>query len=281
MFGSGRGYLSELLKSYGSDVIEINNCRDVLFGGHNPEPECETCKDLVGKVLAEKADIGLAMDGDADRFGACDENGKFYSANQTLSMVLNYLIVLKKATGSVVRSLGTTHMLDAIAKKHGITVYETPVGFKHIAEVMMKEKVIIGGEESGGFTINGHIPEKDGILANLIIAEMVAKSGKPLSKIWEDLVKEYGDFIGLRDKLCIAEDKKKKLIEDLKTNPPKEIAGMKVVEVRTFDGVKMILENGAWCMLRPSGTEPLLRLYAEAKDQIVINKLHEYCKSLL
>ena len=281
MFGSGRGYLSELLKNYGCEVIEINNYRDVLFGGHNPEPEAETCKDLIERVKEQKADLGLTMDGDADRFGVADENGHFYSANQTLAMVLDYLIEDRKITGSVVRSLGTTHMLDAIAKKYGITVHETPVGFKHIAKYMMSEEVIIGGEESGGFSIKGHIPEKDGILANLMVAEMCAKRGKPLSKIWAELIKRFGDYKGLRSKLSLSDDKKQKLMSSLKENPPKDVNGIKVVEVRTFDGVKLILENDAWLLVRPSGTEPLVRIYAEAKDQAVLDKIEQYSKSLI
>jgi phosphomannomutase len=281
MYGSGRGYLDKLLQELGCQVEEIHNYRDVLFGGHNPEPDQGNLAELSAKVRESQAALGLALDGDADRFGVVDEVGDFYSANQIIALLFNYLVEDRGFTGSAVRSLGTTHMLDAIAKPHNIKVHETPVGFKHIAQIMLREPVIIGGEESGGLTISGHIPEKDGILADLLVAEMVAKRGQPLSRIWEDLTKKIGLYEGRRGKVEVPEERIKKLIQGLKEAPPKDIKGIKVIEVRTFDGVKFILEDGSWLLIRPSGTEPLLRIYSESKNPGVLDKIELYLESLL
>ncbi|MBI5699018.1 phosphoglucomutase/phosphomannomutase family protein [Candidatus Saganbacteria bacterium] len=281
MYGAGRGYLDKLLEEVGCQIEEIHNYRDVLFGGHNPEPDEANLKELSARVKEDKADLGLALDGDADRFGVVDEAGDCYSPNQVIAMLFDYLVEDKGMRGSVVRSLGTTHMLDAIAKPHNIKVHETPVGFKHIAQIMLKEPVIIGGEESGGLTIAGHIPEKDGILADLLVAEMTAHRKKPLSKIWEDLTKKIGKFEGRRGKVEIPEDKKQSLMEGLKKNPPTEVGGMKVVEARTFDGVKLIFKDGSWLLIRPSGTEPLVRIYSESRDPNVLDKIELYLESLL
>lgn len=281
MFGSGRDYLDNILQKFGVASEEIHGQRDVLFGGHNPEPEAETLSELRQKVVEQKADLGLALDGDADRFGVVDEAGDFYSANQVISMVFEYLVKNKGLTGSVVRSLATTHMLDAIAKKNNIQVHETPVGFKHIAQIMMREDVIIGGEESGGFSIKGHIPEKDGLLADLLVAEMVAKKKKPLSKIWADLTKTYGAFEGRRGKVKVEESKKQKILDSLKKPAFNSIHGKKIAEIRSADGVKIILEDGSWFLVRASGTEPLMRIYAESLDRGILDEIENFCYNLL
>jgi alpha-D-glucose phosphate-specific phosphoglucomutase len=281
MFGSGRDYLDHILQKFGISSEEIHGQRDVLFGGHNPEPEAETLSELRQKVIEQKADLGLALDGDADRFGVVDEAGDFYSANQVISMVFEYLVKEKGLTGSVVRSLATTHMLDAIAKKNNIQVHETPVGFKHIAKVMMQEDVIIGGEESGGFSIKSHIPEKDGLLADLLVAEMVAKKKKPLSRIWEDLTKTYGAFEGRRGKVKVEEGKKQKIMDSLKKPPFTSIHGQKIAKILSSDGVKIILEDGSWFLVRASGTEPLMRIYAESLDRGILDEIENFCYNLL
>jgi len=281
MYGSGRGYLDKLLERFGCQTEEIHGFRDVLFGGRNPEPEDQTLSELKMKVKEFNADLGLALDGDADRFGVVDEAGDFYSANQIISMVFDYLVRDKGYTGGVVRSLATTHMIDAIAQQHKIKVWETPVGFKHIAQVMMNEEIILGGEESGGFSIKGHIPEKDGILADLLVAEMVAKAGRPLSKIWEDLVSRVGTYQGRRGKVEVEEEKKRKIMKNLREKPPQEIEGIKVTKVNTVDGVKMLLEDGSWLLIRPSGTEPLLRIYAESKNSNSLDKIDQFCYNLI
>ncbi|MFA4967381.1 MAG: phosphoglucomutase/phosphomannomutase family protein [Candidatus Margulisiibacteriota bacterium] len=280
MYGSGRDFLDMLLQRYGVLTEEIHGYRDVLFGGQNPEPEEETLKELRTKVVEMKADLGLALDGDADRFGIVDELGNFYTANQSIAMAFEYLVADKGYAGSVARSVATTHMIDAVAKLHNIKVHETPVGFKYIAEVMMKGDVVLGGEESGGLTIKGHIPEKDGLLADLLMVEMVAKRKKPLSQIWLDLKKKIGTFEGRRAKIDLNEEKKANVLNGLKNNPPKEIGGIKVTEVKTIDGVKVILEDGSWVLVRPSGTEPLVRLYSESKDNNILDKIQQFCYNL-
>ncbi|MFH2034451.1 MAG: phosphoglucomutase/phosphomannomutase family protein [Candidatus Margulisiibacteriota bacterium] len=281
MHGAGRGYLDELLQKLGCTTRELNGERDVLFGGHNPEPSDELLGELKKKVVAEGADMGVAMDGDADRFGLVDEKGKFYSPNQVITMVFKYLVETRKFKGSVVRSIGTTHMIDAIAAKHKIKLHETPVGFKYIAEIMMKEPVIIGGEESGGFSIKGHIPEKDGLLANLLLVEMFSSLGKPISKIWEDIVAEIGQYYQFAQKIKLPEEKKLSLIKDLQAKKELIVAGIKTSGTRSDDGAKFYFGDGSWLLVRPSGTEPLVRVYVESKDKKMLDKIVEFVKSLI
>ncbi len=280
MYGSGRGYLDKLLQMYGCKTEEIHNYRDVLFGGQNPEPGDKELTELKRKVVEGKFDLGLANDGDADRFGVVDEQGNFLDANKIIALVFNYL-VSKGKKGSVVRSIATTSLIDAIAAEHNIKLHETKVGFKYIAEIMMREKVIIGGEESGGLSIDGHIPEKDGLLADLLVVEMVAKSKKTLSELWKDLIAKYGTYEFKRGKIETTEEKKSALMEGLKKSPPIEIGGMKVAEVKTTDGVKIILEDKSWLLVRPSGTEPIIRVYYESKDPGILNKIAQYVKGLV
>lgn len=281
MHGSGRDYTDAILDRNGCKVESLHNYRDVLFGGQNPEPTDELLGALKSKVKELKADLGLANDGDSDRFGIVDEKGDFYSANQIISMVFDYLAGVKKYKGSVVRSVATTTMIDAVAKFHNIKVHETPVGFKYIAEYMMKEEVIIGGEESGGLSIKGHIPEKDGVLACLLVVEMVAKLKKPLSQIWKDLISKVGDYEGRRGKMTVDERKKKMLMDGLKNNPPQKIGDLKVASVNKMDGVKIILEDESWFLVRPSGTEPIIRIYAESKNKESLEKIDNYLKTLV
>ncbi|NQT30110.1 MAG: phosphoglucomutase/phosphomannomutase family protein [Candidatus Saganbacteria bacterium] len=264
MHGAGRGYVDRLLQDLGVEVAVINGGRDVLFGGRSPEPTGENLKELEAKVVELRADCGLANDGDADRFGVVDERGDFLNANQVFALVFDYLVSNKGYTGSVVRSVATTHLIDLVAKHHKIAVYETPVGFKHIAKLMLAKDIIIGGEESGGLSIKGHIPEKDGILADLLIVEMLAKKKKPLSQIYQDLISKVGVVLSERVNLKFSGNDKEKFMDKLLKNTPTEFAGLKVKEVNKLDGAKLILEDGSWVLARPSGTEPLIRVYAEA-----------------
>jgi len=267
MFGCGRGYVDKALERFGAKVEVINGERDPLFGGRLPEPVEENLEELKERIEESKADLGLSNDADADRFGVIGEDGTYYNANDVVSMVALYLIEDKGYSGAIVRSVATTHMLDKIASMHKLELFETPVGFKHIAEKMMKEKVVIGCEESGGLSIMGHIPEKDGILADLLVTEMVAKKKKPLSEIFADLQNKIGKHYSKRINLEVSEEKKKSLIGSLRAKPLKEIAGLQVAEVRTIDGVKLVLRDGSWVLMRPSGTEPLLRVYIESQDK--------------
>ncbi len=284
MYGSGRGYLDKLLQSYGCQTDEIHNYRDVLFGGQNPEPGDSELTELKAKVLEMKKDVGLANDGDADRFGVVDERGNFLDANKVIPLLFEYFVTKgsrAKGQGSVVRSIATTSLIDEIAKEHDIKVHETKVGFKYIAEIMMRESVIIGGEESGGLSVAGHIPEKDGLLADLLVIEMLAKTKKPLSQLWRELTKKYGPYEFKRGKFKTTDEKKKALMEKLRKTPPNELGGMKVKEVKTIDGVKMVLEDGSWLLVRPSGTEPVLRIYYESKNPETLDLIAQYAKGLV
>lgn len=264
MYGSGRGYVDVLLQRFGAEVEEMHSYRDTLFGGRLPEPVEENLLEMRSKVKEEGFDLGLSTDGDADRFGVVGDDGRFYSANEILPMLALYLIEEKGYSGCLVRSVATTHALDKVAALHRIKLYETPVGFKYIAERMMREPVILGGEESGGLSIRGHIPEKDGILADLLVAEMVAKKRKPLASIKAELEKRIGKHFGKRVNMRVSEERKVAIMASLKSVPPKDLAGVKVASVSTADGVKLTLDDGSWALLRLSGTEPLLRTYFEA-----------------
>ncbi|OGC14462.1 hypothetical protein A3J90_01640 [candidate division WOR-1 bacterium RIFOXYC2_FULL_37_10] len=281
MFGSGRAYTDFILGKSGCIVESIHNYRDVLFGGSNPEPSDELLGELKQKVVERNFDLGLANDGDSDRFGIVDEKGLFYSPNQIIAILFDYLVSDRGFDGSVVRTIATTSMIDEIARQHNIELHETPVGFKHIAEYMMKEPVIIGGEESGGLSIKGHIPEKDGILACLLVVEMMVKRKKTLSAIWADTVKKIGLFKELRKKLELPEEKKKKIMEILAREHPKEICGIKVVKVNKVDGVKVIFEDGSWFLGRPSGTEPIIRIYAESRNADLLRNIDSYLSRLV
>ncbi|MFC1496343.1 phosphoglucomutase/phosphomannomutase family protein [Candidatus Margulisiibacteriota bacterium] len=280
MYGSGRGYLDKLLEKFGARVEEIHNYRDVLFGGQNPEPANNLLTALKAKVLELKYDLGVASDGDADRFGIVDERGNFLDANKVIPLVFNYLIE-KGIKGAVVRSIATTSLVDEIAKEHKIKVHETKVGFKHIAQIMMNEPVIIGGEESGGLSILGHIPEKDGLIADLLVVEMVSKKKKPLSRLWRELANKYGPYEYKRQKLGTTDEKKKKLMQKLNDNPPRQIGNLAVSAVKTIDGVKIILEDNSWLLVRPSGTEPIMRIYYEAKNESALASIADYVKTLV
>lgn len=281
MHGAGRGYLDKILQNFGCRVESIHCEKDVLFGGKSPEPSDENLGELKKKVAEFSADVGLANDGDADRFGVVDEKGSFLNANMVFPLIFDYLISDKGFTGSVARSVATTHLIDRIAARHKIKVHETPVGFKYIAKIMMEDDVIIGGEESGGISIKGHIPEKDGLLANLLLVEMLAKRKKALSEIWKDLIGSVGEVYTERIGLKLKEEDKKAFMDKLKDQTPQALAGLKVKQVNKVDGVKLILSDGSWALARPSGTEPLVRLYAESDKKEKLAMIVESIRNLL
>jgi len=267
LWGTGREYLDRILEQFGAEVKLIHGNRDVLFGGITPEPIGEHLNDLRDTVIKEKCSAGLSTDPDADRFGILDEKGNFVSANAAIPVIFSYLVTERGETGSVARSVATTHLIDRIAENHGIKVHETPVGFKYIAEIMLKEPVILGGEESGGLTIGGHIPEKDGILANLLVCEMMAKYKKPLSAIMDDVSKKYGYIYGKRVNLKLTNEAKNKLMDTLTKDPPSKMGGLKLASTLKIDGVKMIFDDGSWVLARASGTEPIIRTYYESNSE--------------
>lgn len=267
MYGSGRHYLEEMLHNAGARVSTLHNHRDPLFGGRMPDPTAHHLGDLVQHLKHSGAEIGLATDGDADRFGVVDTGGHYLSANQVISLLFVHLVEHFGLEGSVVRTVATTHLLDRLAAKYGRVVHETPVGFKHICDMMRKEPVVIGGEESGGLSIGPHIPEKDGLLANLLVAHMRAVRGKPLHSVLGEIMDEVGTSVSRRVDLKIPDERKGQLVHTLAQTPPERIGNWPVESVSTIDGVKLLLVGDRWVLARPSGTEPLLRLYMEAPTE--------------
>ncbi|MFH1542664.1 MAG: phosphoglucomutase/phosphomannomutase family protein, partial [bacterium] len=281
MYGAGRGYLDRILKSYGYEVEVLHGWRDVLFGGDNPEPEDSRLEELKSRVVESKANLGLANDGDADRFGIVDEKGVFYSANMIIPLLIDYLVKERGFKGSVVRSVATSHLIDRVAAKHEITVHETPVGFKHIAKIMLAEPVIIGGEESGGLSIKGHIPEKDGILACLLVVEMLAKRQKPLSQLWAELIAKVGPVVNTRYNLELKEEEKQAFMKLLREETPTELSNLKIKSVNKIDGVKLTLADGSWVLARPSGTEPIVRVYVESNKAEKVAAIYDAVQRLI
>ncbi len=281
MHGTGRGYLDEILKEAGCRFEVLNEDLDPLFGGRPPEPARENLNKLIAEVRRKKADFGLALDGDADRFGIVDETGRFYTPNDVISLLFKHLIDTRPRLKQVARTHSTTTLIDRIAKKYGIEVIETPIGFKYIGEILLKGNCIIGGEESGGLSIANHIPEKDGILACLLVAEMVARQRKKLSHILSDLYREFGRSYPGKLNFTLTDDEKSQLLNMLDKNPPKVIAGLRVSKLNKMDGYKFILEDLSWILIRPSGTEPLVRCHFEATSQDKTKKLANFSQALI
>jgi alpha-D-glucose phosphate-specific phosphoglucomutase len=264
MHGSGMGYLDVLLKKAGAKVKECRCSRDPLFGGSMPEPTGKSLTGVCRWIQEEGGRLGLALDGDADRFGIIDAGGIYITPNQFLPLLYHHLITVKGLVGPVTRTVATSHMLDRIARKHGQAVYETPVGFKYIGQNLMEKDCVLGGEESGGLSIKGHIPEKDGILAGLLATEMVAVHGKSLADLAEEVARQYGGKL-YSERLDVRTTPKQKqqVLEKLRELHPAELAGVPVAERVDLDGLKLVLAGGEWVLVRPSGTEPLFRIYVE------------------
>jgi alpha-D-glucose phosphate-specific phosphoglucomutase len=276
LWGTGRGYLDEVLRRRGCEVYTVHDYRDVLFGGHSPEPSEKNLGEMRQLVLDKKLALGVSTDGDADRFGFIDRDGSFVSANHILALVLDYLCETRPAwTGGVARSVATTHLLDRIAQRNGRQVYETPVGFKFIGELINQDKIILGGEESAGLTVKGHFPEKDGILACLLVVEMVAARGASLGEMLEELFRKDGALYSERVGIKLTPEVKSRLQKRLSSDPPDTIGGRRVAEVNRMDGVKYIFDDGSWMLLRMSGTEPVVRCYAETNTRKELEVLIE------
>jgi phosphoglucomutase len=273
--GCGAGWLDRILKDHGIAVTEIRAGRDVLFEGTGPDPSEENLAPLKKAVGEKKALAGLATDGDADRFGIVDRDGSFVSPNHVLGLVFDYLLETRGYKLGASRSVATTHLLDAVAKLHGVQVYETPVGFKYVGPLLREDKIALGGEESAGMTIRGHLPEKDGILACLLVAEMIAARQASLGDQLRDLFRRVGsEFWPVRVNLHLPEEAQAKLPERLRSDF-KEFAGRRVARTDRTDGLKLTLDDGAWILMRPSGTEPVVRIYTEAATQAASTKLAE------
>ena len=277
MYGSGRGVIRSILQGTGCEVFEVRGEMNPGFGGVHPEPIARYLGALAGAISMGSGHFGLATDGDADRIGAMDERGNFVDPHKIMALALRYLVEQRGWKGSVVRTVSTTRMIDRLAKKYGLKLYETPVGFNHIADRMLKEDVLIGGEESGGISFKGHIPEGDGVIMGLLIVEMVAKYNVTLHDLVEDLLEQVGPaFYERRDmrlKFPVAKDK---MTDRLCKEAPASIGGQPVVEVCSSDGVKYITADDSWLLIRPSGTEPVLRVYAEGRSNEMVKELLGY-----
>lgn len=281
MFGAGIGYLDRILKDSGCEVEVIHGFRDPLFGGSMPEPSAKGLKELRELVIANRANLGLAMDGDADRFGVVDSDGTYITPNQVLYLIFYHLINKRGMKGPVARSVATTHMLDRIARHYGLDVDETPVGFKYIGESMLKRGSILGGEESGGLSIGGHIPEKDGILAAALIAEIVATEKMPVRQILKIIDDKFGALTSERIDIHTTPEKKELVLNALKSLAPTTIDGLNVVKILSVDGKKIILEDDSWVLIRASGTEPLFRIYIETESTDKLRKIQEAIRQML
>lgn len=281
LYGAGIGFLEDILKIAGVRVQVIHNQRDPLFGGTLPEPAGQSLLELSAQVVESGADLGLALDGDADRFGIVDCDGSYLSSNQFLPLVYYHLLAARDLKGPVVRTVATTHLLDRIAGQYGMHVFETPVGFKYIGQHLMEKDCLLGGEESGGLSIRGHVPEKDGMLAGLLAAEIVAFHGRNLGDLLGKVWSRFGRLYSERLDIHTSPGKKEQVLKTLEKMAPAEVAGMKVVGQLAMDGTKMILEDGSWFLVRASGTEPLFRIYVEATEPEKLEKIQQWCRSLL
>ncbi len=280
MYGTGRGYLDTLLSEAGAKLTVFHNWPDPLFGGHHPEPNAEGMEEVRACIKSGKANLGLGLDGDADRFGIVDQDGTWLTPNQILALTLYHLKKNRGWTGAVVRTVPTSHQVDAIAKVLGVKVHETPVGFKYIGALMESEPIIVGGEESGGLSVKGHIPEKDGILACLLMAELVATERKSLGRVLQALSKQTGEFHTTRINISVPPEKKDALLKRLSAGL-ENIGPFKVEKFITTDGFKFLLPKEEWVAFRASGTEPLIRCYIEAKSAASMAKLQRACQEVL
>ena len=278
--GTGRGYLDRLLEEAGARVTVFHANADPLFGGHHPEPDAAGMAEAAAWVQAGKARLAVGVDGDADRFGVVDADGTWLTPNQILALTLYHLKKNRGWTGSVVRTVPTSHQVDAVAKLLGVKVHETPVGFKYIGALMESEAVIVGGEESGGLSVKGHVPEKDGILACLLMVELVATARKSLKQILQALEKKTGEFHTDRLNLRIAPEQKDAILGKLAAGLD-AIGPFKVEKFITTDGYKFLLPKQEWVAFRASGTEPLIRCYIEARSTKGLGSLRRACKALL
>jgi len=283
MHGSGRRYLRPFLQErLGVEVVALHEDRDVLFGGRAPEPTPESTTELAELVKKKKLDIGLACDGDADRFGIIDAGGVWIQANDVIALAYEHLVVHRGLKGKAARSVMTSHFIDAVAKSHGSETRETPVGFKYLGELLRSGQFLLAGEESGGLSIRGHVPEKDGVLACVLMLELAACEGKTLVSVRERLQKKLGAFHNARVNQHVERLRQIIELEDrLRAKPPLELAGASVWRVDQSDGFKFILRDGAWLGLRSSGTEPVFRMYAEAHSPKRLKELLDAGKKLV
>ena len=277
MWGAARGYTDLFLREAGVTVATVHDTRDVLFGGLAPEPDDRVFDDLRHKMREIGAAIGVATDSDAGRFGIIDEDGTFIHANYVIALLFDYLVESRGWKNGVGKSVVTTNLINALAEKHKIEVHETPVGFKHIGELIKQDRILMGGEESAGLSIRKHVPEKDGVLSGLLCCEMVARRRTSLGKQLANLFAKVGSFYPLRENFRLTAEVEEKLTRKLRHDPG-EFDGTKVARVVRTDGVKLVLADGSWVCYRLAGTEPVVRVYSEARSREDSSKLSRAAK---
>jgi alpha-D-glucose phosphate-specific phosphoglucomutase len=277
LWGAARGYSDELLREAGVAVATVHDYRDVLFGGHAPEPDDHLLEPMREKMREMKAQIGIATDGDADRFGIVDEDGTFLQPNYVIGLLFDYLVESRGWKNGVGKSVATTNLINALARHHNVELHETPVGFKYIGELIKQDKIAIGGEESAGLSVRYHVPEKDGVLAGLLCCEMVARRGKSLGQQLRELFVKVGSFYPTRENFRLTPEVKGKFTEKLRLDPH-SFGGRKVNEVVRKDGLKLVLDDGSWVCYRLSGTEPAVRVYSEASSETGLQTLSAAAK---
>ncbi len=277
MHGSGRGVIKAFLQGTGCEITEIRSEMNPGFGGVHPEPIAKNLGALAGAIGAGMGNFGVTTDGDADRIGAMDERGNFVDPHKIMALALRYLVEKRDWGGAAVRTVSTTRMVDRLCKRYRLKLYETPVGFSHIADYMMSEDVLIGGEESGGISFKGHIPEGDGPIMGLLLVEIIAVAKKPLYALVDDLLADVGPAFYERTDLRLHHPvAKAEMTNFLVKKAPAEIGGQKVAEISNIDGVKYIMADDSWLLIRPSGTEPVLRVYAEGRSTEMVKALLGY-----
>ena len=277
MWGAARGYSDELLRSVGVQVATVHDYRDVLFGGHAPEPDDHLLEDLRKKMRETGGQIGIATDGDADRFGIVDVDGTFLQPNYVIALLFDYLVESRGWKNGVAKSVATTNLINALAEKHGVELHETPVGFKYIGELIMQDKIAIGGEESAGLSIRHHVPEKDGVLAGLLCCEAIARRGKSLGEQMQAICNQVGSFYPRRENFRLTPEVQAKVTEKLRSDP-RDFCGRAVSQGVRTDGLKMLFSDGSWVCYRLSGTEPVVRVYIEARSEKGSEKLSTAAK---
>ena len=282
MYGASAGYLKTLLSGGAIEVAEINSERNPLFPGIQPEPIAANLAKLSATVREQGADVGLATDGDADRLGIIDEKGMFLAPIQVFALLCLYLLEIRGERGLIVKTVNTTSMVNRLGEIFNVPVRETPVGFKYIAKVMLDkdEDVLIGGEESGSYGFKVHIPERDGIFSSLYFLDLMAKTGKTPSQLMDYLYSKVGPHYYQRQDIAFPENKRQAIISRISHNLPQSIDGVKVVKINTTDGFHLTLADTTWLLIRFSGTEPLLRIYAESDSLARVERLLELGREL-
>jgi phosphomannomutase len=278
MWGAARGYSDAFLREAGVTVATVHDTRNVLFGGRAPEPDGHLLDDLRHKMRETGAAVGIATDGDADRFGIVDEDGTFIQPNYIIALLFDYLVETRGWTNGVGKSVATTNLINALAEKHNIELHETPVGFKYIGELIKQDKILIGGEESAGLSIRKHVPERDGVLAGLLCCEMVARRRASLGAQLAQIFGKVGSYYPLRENFHLTPLVKQKFTDKLR-HDPSEFHGIKVAQAVRTDGLKLVLADGSWVCYRLSGTEPVVRVYSEARSKEDLAKLSTAAKA--